>query len=238
MPATNAPNATKRFSSRCRRTTTTGSPTRPNGADASAQARKDAAILAVRKQCDEDSKEQLKLQLDGLEKYLAKDGAKGFTRDDIFEILIKAAAIYVGHRDVENRRAHLGELLGAAPPASFLELLKHERSFVICSLAEGPSSQEMQRAAERYRAIMGDLEKVAAVLPDPPPARSRGKPPNPKDLYALAAFLASQWERVTGEPFSQSWYTDDQGDRVPLAGGGAAFVHDIVKVIDPSTSAQ
>jgi hypothetical protein len=129
----------------------------------------------VRKQCDEDSKEQLKLQLDGLEKYLAKDRAKGFTRDDIFEILIKAAAIYVGRRDVENRRARLGELLGAAPPASFLELLKHERSFVICSLAEGPSSQEMQRAAERYRAIMGDLEKVAAVLPDPPPARSWGK---------------------------------------------------------------
>jgi hypothetical protein len=188
----------------------------------------------IRMWCEEKDKIFLKPHLDSLEKYVAKDGAKGFTRDVLFEILTTAASIYVGRRHADGRRAHLGDLQRAAPPLSFLELLRHERGFVICALAEGPGPQQMQRGAEKYEALVSAVEKIASVMPDPPPARGPGKKPNPKNLYALVAYLASQWERVTDRRFSQSWHTDNRGRRVPLATGGAAFVYDVVKLIDPA----
>jgi hypothetical protein len=178
------------------------------------------------KRCHEENKELLRPQLDSLEKNLARAKIHGFDRDELYEVLDKGAAIYIGRGYVEDRKARLKDLLRAAPPKDFLELLKYRRGSVICALAEGPSRQEMRRAAERYDGLMSDLEKIAHALPNPPGARGRGKPRNPNNLYALVAFLASQWERVTGQRFSQSWHKG-----VPLA-PGAVFVAEMVKIID------
>ncbi len=155
-------------------------------------------------------------------------------RQVLMSIVVEAALIYDGTRYLadEASRCTFHEL--GEPLARVIESLKHDANrdsvFVAlgapATLALSPDQRAVEEAVARYDVLLGDLDKIARAVPEPPAKRGPGRPAR-KDLLALVAHLANYWERATGECITQLWSKDE-----PIS-SAAQFIHAVVLFIDP-----
>ncbi len=151
---------------------------------------------------DEEGREVLR---SGVRCAVSWYGALQFTADDVSEIT-------------------LHDLKKSLP--TVIEILKRPANEDAISFALGahkPGYCDFELGVERRKALIDDLEKIAAIRP---PSRRRGAPGNP-DLHHLVHSLANYWLVITGRRFTQMW-TDD-GTPVTDA---AEFVYKVVAFVD------
>jgi hypothetical protein len=118
------------------------------------------------------------------------------------------------------------------PLARVIELLSHKGNYAAVLVALGapssfpvnPNTRELVFAGEAYKGLLHNLKSIAAAVPQP--ARSRGRRPNPRNLYASVHVLVECWEALTKKPFKQDWH------RARPTTAAAAFVFNVVKLID------
>jgi hypothetical protein len=140
---------------------------------------------------------------------------------------IEEAITWYGTSQVAHEASKITLREIAEPLARVLEPLKREgnRHAVIRTLGgeHGSYYLDIELGVERRKALIADLERIAAM---PPPERRRGARGNP-DLHRLVHPLANEWLVLTGTRFTQDWH-----HKTPVT-GGAEFVHAVVKFIDP-----
>jgi hypothetical protein len=189
--------------------------------------------------------------LDGLEKHILKEAAKGVKkhvatdaakifgpkdRELLSTVVFEACREYDGTQywadDISRITFHaLGE-----PITQVIKLLKLDANYYSALVALGaparnPDQSAVNRAGERYETLLRDLDDIARAVPPPPAKRRRGKPSKTKDLRVLVECLADFWESATGRPFTQAWHKESSGQRKPTT-YSAAFVEDVVKYVD------
>jgi hypothetical protein len=118
----------------------------------------------------------------------------------------------------------------AKPLDELIALLDDQENWdvAVYALSEGPIWWTDVKAAERVECLRGDLRKLRAAVPQPPPKRDRGKPSKTKKLRLLVTNLAVFWDEEGGPPFTQ-----DRHKGKPLT-KAARFVDAIVGLVDPS----
>ena len=123
----------------------------------------------------------------------------------------------------------LWELAGSRPRLTFW--IETEIGGILRALGSDETEENISRAIERLEMLLRELWLIRQSIPPSAKKRSRGKPSKSKNLYELVNCLANSWEKLTGRPFRQSW-EKAEGRRVPASMGGAAFVYDVVELID------
>jgi hypothetical protein len=113
------------------------------------------------------------------------------------------------------------------PLARVIEILKREDNVdpVIVTLGseQGSFYCDIEFGVERRKAVIADLEKIAARKP---PSRRAGRKGN-RDLHHLVHSLANEWVVLTGTRFTQMWADNGQPGT-----SGALFVDSVLRFID------
>jgi hypothetical protein len=147
--------------------------------------------------------------LEDLEKLLYKAGA---TFVDLTELLSRVKEAILSYDAdlymedyLENLTLH--KLEDTLPLV--IEILKCEANEhpVIMALGAVPDSRsvDIEHGVDRRKALISDLEKIAAI---PPPAtRGRGRPKG-EALHRFIHRLAKYWVTATGRPFTSFWPKD------------------------------
>jgi len=85
-----------------------------------------------------------------------------------------------------------------------------------------------QGPADRYEALVRDLERIAAIVPPDPPKPGRGRPKTTQDLLVAVQLLSDYWTKATGTEFAVDW------EKGRPFNDPARFVVEIVKFIAPN----
>jgi hypothetical protein len=158
-----------------------------------------------------------------------KSARPGWGRAVLENFVCTAIMFYDSAQSVadENAGYTLHEL---GEPLALLEGLRNDanRRALLLALST-PLDQSEKQAEDRLNATLRDLERIAAVVRPPPPAKL-GPPVKKKDLDTLVDTLCLYWERVTGDPVKQGSY--DKYKNEPN-NNATKFVYDVVLFIDP-----
>jgi hypothetical protein len=192
--------------------------------------------------------------LDGLEKHILKEAAKGVKkhvatdaakifgtkdRELLSTVIFEACMVYDGTQQWADEVSRITFHALGEPITQVIKLLKLDANYYSALVALGapantalsPDQTAVSRAVERYETLLRDLDDIARAVPPPPAKRPRGKPSKTKDLRVLVECLAKFWESATGQPFTQAWHKESSGQRKPTT-NSAAFVEDVVKFVD------
>jgi hypothetical protein len=179
-------------------------------------------------------------RVDRIEDILLRAGAKKVDRGALKSLMVMAALLYGGMASVAERDTEIMREMSklAGPLASVLEGFKLNKAAILGRLgaplyvpARGTEAayDAVRKAVEtRFDNMYAALEEIGRGLSDPPPKKDTKK----RDLDALFDLLAHEFEKITGNAFTQDWHTNDQGQR-EAAAPGAQFAHEIVGFIDP-----
>jgi len=158
----------------------------------------------------------------------------GIGRTQLSALLEEASLSYDGARywagEAKRIPSNLHEL--REPLSRAIDLMGREGNWpaIAEALAGGPAQTDARaaRATRRYNLMMRWLDAIYRATPtEPPPHRSRGKPPRAAELRELVGGLLEFWKREKGaEPRLASDFSK--------RGTPAGFVHDVVAAIDPA----
>jgi hypothetical protein len=178
-------------------------------------------------------------RLDRLAKILMQAGVRTVDRQMLTTRMFGAALLYGGAEFFSAKKTTVGELRD--PLAQLIEILNRDENRTELLVALGAPvhtptesgrtahNAATRMAAERLEVLVAELQRLAQGLPEAPKAE-RGRPAK-RDLEAVIDLLAQDYEHMTRRAFTQSWYTDEKGGRVPNS-LGAQFVYEIAGFID------
>jgi hypothetical protein len=178
-------------------------------------------------------------------------GKKTFNFDDrrmLMRALSEAASAYnrIQWSAEDASLSTFHELGAPLTLARMIEILKHEanRESVLVALGapvRDPSIATrltwpehdrpvVERAMVRHAELLSALDDLARAVPSPPPTRPPWRPVENNDLCAAVEVFADYWERATGLPVTQDWYTGNGkgSGRIPNS-PFARFAHDAMK---------
>jgi hypothetical protein len=172
--------------------------------------------------------------LEDLEKCLHEAGATSVDSTELDTSVREAVLFYDADLYVDDYLDNLTlhELEDDLPRV--IEILKREANEHPIDIALGtiPDSRgvDIEHGIERRKAVISDLEKIAAI---PPPAtRGQGRPKR-EALYRLVHRLANYWSIATGWAITSDWHKDvTLSKKVPLS-LGARFVYAVANFVDP-----
>jgi hypothetical protein len=150
-------------------------------------------------------------------------------RERLTAVIWRASLPYLSNRRWPPRADTLHEM--AEPLEHVLSLLENDTNFSRLCIALANDDDKLAREGDRIMELIRYLKRIQRVVPPPPAKRPKGRPLKSSDLYALVDSLASYWEETTGQPFAQSWHTNPDGRREPIA-NAARFVYAVVEFID------